>query len=100
MSVMYKPDTIPAHVQPMGITARTVDAEMSLNKDTATDEQIERAGAPLPPIGPGQIQVSLLIAMPSSLGTPSAARKLEEHWQLRECAIGSCNAPVRSHESR
>ena len=77
MSVMYKPDTIPAHVQPMGITARTVDAEMSLNKDTATDEQIERAGAPLPPIGPGQIQVSLLIAMPSSL-PPSVLELVQE----------------------
>ncbi|VDB91232.1 unnamed protein product [Peniophora sp. CBMAI 1063] len=98
MSVMYKPDVVPPRVHPTPRTARLADPEM--NKDTSTDEQIERAGAALPPIGSGQLQVSLLIAMPSPLGLPSAARKLEEHWQLRECAIGSCNAPVRSHEPR
>ncbi|KZV65996.1 hypothetical protein PENSPDRAFT_689350 [Peniophora sp. CONT] len=95
MAVMYKPDVVPNRAHP--VTQQT-DPEM--NKDTGTDEHIERAGAPLPPLASGQIQVSVLIAMPSPHGLLSAARKLDEHWQLRECAIGSCNAPVRSHEPR
>lgn len=94
MSVMYKPDVrsrVHTAVQSVGPV---------VNKDTSTDKHIERVGAPLSRLASGEIQLSLLIAMPNHLGLPSASRKLQlekaEDWQLRECAIGSCNVPMRS----
>lgn len=94
MSVTYKPD-IQSRAHPVHSAVRPVDPE--IDKDAGTDEHIEHAGAV---ISGGEIQVSVLVAMPCSLSLQSAARKLDEHWQMRECAIGSCNAPVGSHAPR